>query len=278
MTINFIKGGLSVLGLIITSFALANPAASLATNKSPALIAIIIDDLGNQRQSGKRVIELPGPVVCAVMPHTAHANYLAEAAHAAGKEVMLHLPMQSVEMERFAGPGEINLDADQRDVRRILSSDLQDVPHAVGVNNHMGSLITRHPGHMEWLMDELSRRGGLYFIDSYTTAASIAYQMAVEKGVPAARRNVFLDNEMSTTNIAKEFERLKSEAMEQGFAIGIGHPYPVTLDYLEKALPLLAEQGFRLVPVSTIVELQQAQDVVNETRSKRISSAMTVSQ
>jgi polysaccharide deacetylase 2 family uncharacterized protein YibQ len=278
MTINFMKGALCVLGLLLSPFTLANPAANDGAQDSPALIAIIIDDLGNQRESGNRVIALPGPVVCAVMPHTAYANSRAEAAPAAGKEVRLHLPMQSVEMERFTGPGEISLDNDQRDMQRILSADLKEVPHTVGVNNHMGSLITRHPGHMEWLMDELSRRGDLYFIDSYTTAASVAYQMAVEKGVPAARRNVFLDNEMSTTNIAKEFERLKSEAMEQGFAIGIGHPYPVTLAYLEKALPLLAEQGFRLVPVSTIVELQQGAEVVHAPSPARIRSVMMVAQ
>jgi polysaccharide deacetylase 2 family uncharacterized protein YibQ len=278
MTINFMKGALCVLGLLLSPFTLANAAANDGAQDSPVLIAIIIDDLGNQRESGNRVIALPGPVVCAVMPHTAYANYLAEAAHAAGKEVMLHLPMQSVEMERFTGPGEISLDNDQRDMQRILSADLKEVPHTVGVNNHMGSLITRHPGHMEWLMDELSRRGDLYFIDSYTTAASVAYQMAVEKGVPAARRNVFLDNEMSTTNIAKEFERLKSEAKEQGFAIGIGHPYPITLAYLEKALPLLAEQGFRLVPVSTIVELQQGAEVVHAPSPARIRSVMMVAQ
>jgi polysaccharide deacetylase 2 family uncharacterized protein YibQ len=278
MTINFMKHGLAVLSLSLASLALANPATSSATPDSPALIAIIIDDLGNQRASGDRVVALPGPVVCAVMPNTAYASYLAEAAHAAGKEVMLHLPMQSVEMERWSSPDEISLDTDQSNMRRILNTDLEGVPHTVGVNNHMGSLITRHPGHMEWLMDELHRRGDLYFIDSYTTAASIAYQMAVEKGVPAARRNVFLDNEMSATNIAKEFERLKKEALQQGFAIGIGHPYPVTLDYLETALPLLAEQGFKLVPVSKIVELQQAAELVHESRVSRIRTAMQATQ
>jgi hypothetical protein len=81
--------------------------------------------------------------------------------------------------------------------------------------------------------------------------------MALEKGVPTARRNVFLDNKMSASGIAEEFARLKREATEQGFAIAIGHPYAVTLDYLEKQIPLLAEEGFKLVPVSRVIELQE---------------------
>ena len=244
-----------LLGLLIIGQVVAENSADSTTVISPPLIAIIIDDLGNQRAKGERVIALPGPVACAVMPHTAYGTYLAEKAYAAGKEVLLHLPMQPIEMERIAGPDQIRLDTDRSNLRRILNADLDDVPHTVGVNNHMGSLITRHPGHMEWLMDELKIRGDLFFIDSYTTASSVAHEMAIEKGVPTARRTVFLDTDISAANVASEFERLKQEARKRGYAIAIGHPYPVTLDYLEKALPLLAEQGFQLVPVSRIVEL-----------------------
>jgi hypothetical protein len=255
MTINPTYGVWLLLGLLITGSVVAENSADDVTVVSPPLIAIIIDDLGNQRAKGERVIALPGPVACAIIPHTAYGTYLAEEAYAAGKEVLLHLPMQPIEMERIAGPDQIRLDTDRSNLRRILSTDLDDVPHTVGVNNHMGSLITRHPGHMEWLMDELKTRGDLFFIDSYTTASSIAHEMAIEKGVPTARRTVFLDTDISAANVAKEFERLKQTARKQGFAIAIGHPYLVTLDYLEKALPLLAEQGFQLVPVSRIVEL-----------------------
>jgi hypothetical protein len=255
MTINPTYGVWLLLGLLITGSVVAENSADDVTVVSPPLIAIIIDDLGNQRAKGERVIALPGPVACAVIPHTAYSTYLAEEAYAAGKEVLLHLPMQPIEMERIAGPDQIRLDTDRSNLRRILNTDLDDVPHTVGINNHMGSLITRHPGHMEWLMDELKTRGDLFFIDSYTTASSVAYEMAIEKSVPTARRTVFLDTDITAENVAKEFERLKHTARKQGFAIAIGHPYLVTLDYLEKALPLLAEQGFQLVPVSRIVEL-----------------------
>jgi polysaccharide deacetylase 2 family uncharacterized protein YibQ len=231
--------------------------AVAATNSAPVpLIAIIIDDLGNQRLLGLRTINLPGPVACAIMPYTAHAELLAKSAHVAGKEVMLHLPMQPMEMLRIAGPGELALDNGRNELIKILANDLQSVPHAVGINNHMGSLLTRHPGHMRWLMEALADRGDLFFVDSFTTPASVAYTTAIEVGVPTAKRSVFLDNEASVAAISRQFELLKKQAAKTGYAIGIGHPYTATLEYLEDALPLLSQQGYQLVPVSRIVELQ----------------------
>jgi polysaccharide deacetylase 2 family uncharacterized protein YibQ len=226
---------------------------SAAKPTGKVFIALIIDDLGNQQLPGERAIALDGPVACAIMPHTAYATYLAETAHAAGKEVMLHLPMQPVEMDRIAGPGEISLDNDREELGEILAGDLQSVPHTTGVNNHMGSLITRHPGHMRWLMDELARRGDLFFIDSFTTPDSVAYAMAQEQGIPTARRHVFIDNDQSSAAIAAAFARLKQRAVEQGYAIGIGHPYPATLSYLEAVLPTLNAEGIELVPVTQII-------------------------
>ena len=237
-------------------------------------IAIIIDDLGHQLARGQRTIDLPGPVACAVIPHTAYSTALAERAHAAGKEVLLHLHMQSaadlpgepealeaaVELPHTGGA--IGLETSRSALEAILTADLADVPHSVGVNNHQGSLVTRHPGHMAWLMDALRVHGDLFFVDSYTTAASVAYAIAQEKGVPATRRDVFLDNERSADRIAREFERLKREARAHGYAVAIGHPYPETLAFLEAELPRLAEQGFELVPVSELVGMQLAQPVL----------------
>lgn len=227
------------------------PAVARAAEKP--LLAIIIDDLGNQQRRGMQVVDLPGPVACAFMPHTPYAAELAERAHQAGKEVMLHLPMQPNEMQRIAGLGEISLDNERTDLRRILASDLATVPHVVGINNHMGSLITRHPGHMAWLMDELASRGNLFFVDSYTTADSVALKTALEHGVPAVRRHVFLDDDPAASAVAQQFARLQSEARQRGFAIGIGHPYPETLEFLRSTLPELSAAGYELVSVGEIL-------------------------
>jgi polysaccharide deacetylase 2 family uncharacterized protein YibQ len=227
------------------------PAGAAAAGKP--LLAIIIDDLGNQRRLGMQAVELPGPVACAFMPHTPYAAELAERAHVNGKEVMLHLPMQPNEMQRIAGLGEISLDNQRGDLRRILASDLATVPHVVGINNHMGSLITRHPGHMAWLMDELAVRGNLFFVDSYTTAASVALATALERGVPAVRRHVFLDDDPAPAAVAEQFARLQQHARRRGFAVGIGHPYPATLAFLQSQLPELSAAGFELVSIQEIL-------------------------
>lgn len=218
-------------------------------------IAVIIDDLGNERSAGLRTANLYGPVACAILPHTPFADVIAERAHSAGKEVMLHLPLQPIEEEWYSGIGTIAIDSTRRQMRRILDANLSSIPHLSGVNTHMGSLLTRHPGHMRWLMAELKTRGNLFFVDSYTTASSVALQVAAEEQVPAVRRHVFLDNVPRIRAIDAEFQRLKKRALDQGYAVGIGHPHGETLGYLEDALPRLAQEGFELVSVATVIWL-----------------------
>jgi polysaccharide deacetylase 2 family uncharacterized protein YibQ len=217
-------------------------------------IAIIIDDLGYLKIAGERVIALPGPVACAILPHTPYSRQLAVRANSAGKQVLLHLPLQPVEQLMPLGMGSIDIDNTHSQLAKILNANLASVPHADGVNTHMGSLLTQHPGHMAWLMQELGQRGNLYFIDSYTTPSSVALRLAREHGVPATRRHVFLDSEVSRAKVAEQFARLKNRARLHGKAVAIGHPYEVTLSYLERAIPQLEREGFDLVPISELVE------------------------
>jgi uncharacterized protein len=226
-------------------------------------IAIIIDDLGYELDAGQRAVNLPGPVACAVLPSTPRARELARAAHAAGKEVLLHLPLQSeidgIEQE----PGVIRLDTTREQFARIFAESFESVPFAIGVNSHRGSLLTRHPGHMAWLMEEISARGHLLFVDSYTTHQSVALRLARESGIPSVRRDVFLDDDRDEDSIAREFDRLKRLARARGLAIGIGHPHPETLAFLERELPGLRDQGFMLVSVSEYVALKDRVEEVD---------------
>lgn len=235
---------------------LAAALPALAAAEPRPRIGIIIDDLGYLKAAGERVIALPGPVACAILPHTPYSRYLARTARAAGKQVLLHLPLQPVEQLMPMGMGSIDIDNTHSQLARILSADLDSVPFANGVNTHMGSLLTQHPGHMAWLMQELGRRGGLYFVDSYTTPSSVALRLAREHGVPATRRHVFLDSEVSARALAEQFARLKHRARLHGEAVAIGHPYEVTLDFLERALPQLRREGFDLVPINELVDDQ----------------------
>ena len=215
-------------------------------------IALIIDDLGYRYDAGRRAIELPGPVACAILPATPRGRELAALAADSGKEVLLHLPLQAVNPASNGDPGGLHLDMSRQQFARAFGTSLADVPQATGVNNHRGSLLTRHPGHMGWLMEELSARGELFFVDSYTTRHSVALELAREAGVPALRRDVFLDNERDPEAIARAFERLKRRARARGYAIGIGHPHAETLQFLEQALPALAAEGIELVPLGRL--------------------------
>lgn len=229
--------------------------ADIASNKperAPS-IALIIDDMGDRLQEDLRAISLPGPIAYSFLPQTPHSRQLAELAYQHNKEVMLHLPMQAMEQRRL-GAGAITLNMPRQEVIDNLNAGLDAVPHVIGINNHMGSLMTRHPGHMSWLMQEIHRRGDLFFVDSRTTAATVAEQVAEETGVPHLRRDVFLDNEISAAEIAQQFQRLISLAKKNGAALAIAHPHPESIRFLEQQLPRLAEFGIQLIPVSELVQ------------------------
>ena len=236
---------------LISALMLLLAHGSVAT--SPPQIAIIIDDLGYRLDAGRRAIELPGPITFAVLPGTPRAKTLAQHAHALGKEVLLHLPLQAKPDDAAQEPIGINLDMSRAEFDETFDVALTSVPHAIGVNSHRGSLLTRHPGHMRWLMEEIQARENLFFIDSFTTHQSIALQMADEVGVDARKRDVFLDPDRSAETVAREFERMKRLADRRGSIIVIGHPYAATLDLLERELPNLVTEGYELVTISELV-------------------------
>lgn len=217
-------------------------------------VAIIIDDLGYQLAAGRRAIELPGPVTFAVLPGTPRAAALAEWAHERGKEVLLHLPLQANSDDQGDEPIGIDLDMSRETLASTFDVALSSVPYVIGVNGHRGSLLTRHPGHMLWLMEEIRARNDLFFVDSYTTAHSVALQMASEAGVSAVRRDIFLDPDPSPETVVRQFERMKRLARKRGIVVAIGHPYRSTLELLERELPKLHEQGIELVTISELVK------------------------
>lgn len=224
-------------------------------------MAVVIDDLGDLAAAGERAIDLPGPVTCAFLPHSRHTARLARDAHAAGKEVILHQPMQAA-ARLSPGAGVVTLSMDETALRETVRDNLRAVPHAVGVNNHMGSLLTRHPGHMTWLMALLREEGIAYFLDSRTSKRTVAERMAREQGFGSQRRHVFLDNEAEVEAVRTQFLKLVAMAREQGRAIGIGHPYPATLEVLEQELPRLEAAGIELVPVSAVADPPQPEGAV----------------
>ena len=216
-------------------------------------VAIIIDDLGYHMANGRRAIELPGAVTFSFLPGSPRARVLADHAHQRGKEVLLHLPLQANTDDAEPEIWEIGIDMSRERLSTVFNEALRSVPHVTGINSHRGSLMTRHPGHMQWLMEEIQDHEHLFFIDSYTHHESVALQIANEAGVDAVRRDVFLDPDRSPETVAREFERMKTLARKRGRVVAIAHPYPATLDLLERELPRLLEEGFELVSVSELV-------------------------
>jgi len=224
-------------------------------------VAVVIDDLGHSLRQGRRAVRIAGPVALSILPNTPHSTRLAEMAHAAGKEVLLHLPMESAGSNDGLGKGALRLDFSRGEFARAVAAGMAAVPHVRGINNHMGSLLTRHPGAMGWLMEEMQAHGSLYFLDSFTTHRSVGLIVAREQGIPALKRDVFLDRIATPDAIKREFERLIITARQRGFAVAIGHPYPATLAFLEQRLPDLADDGIELVSVESLLPYQAQQQV-----------------
>jgi polysaccharide deacetylase 2 family uncharacterized protein YibQ len=214
-------------------------------------VGIIIDDLGYSLKNGRRSIALPGAVTCSILPGTPYAQKLAQHAKDSGKEIMLHLPMQG------AGPSpnephSLSVEMTETAFREVLRTHLAAIPEAVGVNNHMGSIVTPLPQQMNWLMEELAGRA-IYFVDSRTAQSTAAAEAAFLHQVPFTQRDVFLDNDKDAAAIETAFNQLIRKAKKHGHAIGIAHAHPVTLATLEQLLPRLAEEGIILESVSKLL-------------------------
>lgn len=236
----------------------ADPEQQQVEESKQPVIAIIIDDLGYDLSQGKRALGLPGPVTLSFLPRTQHAAELAKQAHSDGKEVMLHLPMES-NVARRPGPGALTLQMTEKDFLGTLHNGLDEIPHVAGVNNHMGSRLTRHSEAMQWLMRGLEnyRDGSLFFIDSRTTAETVAEATARERQLPTARRDVFLDNDTDKEAIRRQFRELVQLARKRGAALGIGHPHHATMAVLQEELAKLEQSGIRLVTASELIQVQQ---------------------
>jgi len=234
--------------------------AAVAASREPApgaktghaLLAIILDDLGNDRSAADAVFALPYPLTISVLPDRPHSADIAEEAHRRGYQVMLHLPMESLAKERPESR-ELRPGMSAGDVVALVNQFLRTVPNAAGVNNHQGSQSTTDATLMDELMPVLRDRH-LFYIDSRTTAVTVAYDSAHRLGVRAAYRDVpFLDDVAEVPAVRKQLQLALREARQKGAAVAIGHPHPATLKALGEVLPEARAQGVHLVFASELV-------------------------
>jgi polysaccharide deacetylase 2 family uncharacterized protein YibQ len=229
------------------------PAKILMVDVHPkmAQIAILIDDLGYNRRGMDSSLALPVEVALAILPETPFSRQTALTAQKQKRITLLHAPMEN-QRKLELGPGGLYAKMTEDELKTTLKRDLDGLPGIQGVNNHMGSLLTTKPDSMKWVMEVLKGRS-LFFIDSLTSAKSVAEKTAQEHGLKTVSRDVFLDNIRTEQAIDKQFSRLLKLARRHGSVLAIGHPYPETMAYLKKRLKNLEKDGVRLVPLSKVL-------------------------
>lgn len=220
-----------------------------ATGKGGSIV-LIIDDLGFDGQPLESLMKLDPNVNVAILPNGTRAAEFAERLNARGFEILCHLPMEPQGRET-PGPNAILTSMSDEEIATATRANVEKVPHARGVNNHMGSRATTDRRVMNTVIGSLPE--GMYFIDSRTTGGSIAADVARELNVPTATRHVFLDDVATEAAVRRQLANLAEAAQDRGVAIGIGHPYPVTMRVLADELPSLKARGFRLVRASAVV-------------------------
>ena len=215
-------------------------------------LAVILDDVGSDRIAAEAIFNLHYPLTISILPNHTHSSEIAREAHRRGYQVMLHLPMQTVANEKPESK-ELRRGMSTEDIRLLIDEFLDTVPDASGANNHQGSESTADVALMQELMPIL-RDHQLYYVDSRTTTATVAFDTAQSFGLHSAFRNVpFLDDVPELPAVRKQLQLAFRRARDRGEAIAIGHPHQATLEALQVMLPRAAPQGVQLVFVSDVV-------------------------
>ncbi|MFT5220246.1 MAG: polysaccharide deacetylase 2 family uncharacterized protein YibQ [Planctomycetota bacterium] len=241
---------------LLIAFTLLIVTSQVSADQHP-ILSLVIDDLGYSLSQGKAAIELRGQHTYAILPTASYSLKLAEIARQQNKEVILHLPMQSINMAVNAEPSALHAAMDENQLSEKVHNLLARIPGIKGVNNHMGSYLTRLDFFMRPVMDIIhSFNQDLYFLDSRTTPGSVAYTQAIEAGLQSTTRDIFLDNEHENpASIRLQLQLWLTRAREHGSAIAIGHPHANTLSVLNEYLEELHDE-FRFMPVSRLIELR----------------------
>lgn len=230
----------------------SDPAPATAAPGHAVRLALVIDDLGRSLEEIERLRALDVPLSYAVLPYETMTPEVLAALAAAHAEVLCHLPMEPKGRQN-PGRGALVEGMDPAALAVAAERAIVAVPGATGVNNHMGSRISEDPAAMTAILEVVKRRG-LFFLDSRTTSGTVAFDLARRAGIPAARRQVFLDPEIDREKIRAEVARWVELARRDGAAIAIGHPHPATLDVLAEEIPRARATGIEFVPVSYLLE------------------------
>jgi len=221
-----------------------------------ARLALVIDDVEDSPDEPtlRGFLDFPAPLTLAVLPKLPLSREIAERAGLAGKETLLHLPMEPKNYpEENPGPQAITVDLKEGEVRRRVREALKAVPGVKGVDNHMGSRATEDPVVMEILLDELKKQG-LFFVDAQTTPNSVADETAKRLGALCVKSAGFFDDKQDPAAIQKTLLALARTAQAKHRVLALGHCRRTTLEALEAVLPKIREMGVERVPASEVLE------------------------
>ena len=232
------------------------PIQRLILEQPKARVAIVIDDLGMGGKVTRELLAIDRPLNFSILPFLPHSKETAIKAKKKGFLIMLHLPMEPKGYpgpDKDPGKGAILMNTPRREIAKIIAQDLSNIPYVQGANNHTGSRLTEDKEMMNLILKELKKRN-LFFIDSKTSDKSVAYKEAKRLGLRCGERDVFLDNELDLDYIKGQIHLLARIALNEGRAIGIGHPHLLTVRAIKETIPELENQGIEFVLVSELLE------------------------
>jgi len=217
-------------------------------------MAIVMDDMGHDLLSMHDIIQIDAPITVSVLPHLPYSVTVAQRAYRAGREVILHLPMEPRGYPGTRpGNGVLLLRMDKSEIIAQLEENIMDVPYISGVNNHMGSQFMTDEEKVEIVLSHLKERG-LFFLDSLTTKDSKGTAVARRIGLPHARRDIFLDNNCDFKDTLGILHRIADKRDTWNTLVIIGHPHESTIRAISEALPVFRERQIYIVPLSQLVE------------------------
>jgi polysaccharide deacetylase 2 family uncharacterized protein YibQ len=220
-------------------------------------VAIVIDDFGNGMNGTKDMLDLQIPLTIAVMPFLPTTRIDAQMAHEKGHDVLVHLPMEPLRGKKsWLGPGAITTDLSNDEIRKRVEAAIDDVPFAIGINNHMGSKATADERVMKVVV-EICKERGLGILDSRTTHKSVMGKLARQMGVPFAENQLFFDDVYTISHISKQMSKLRKLIKEQDECIAIGHvglPGKKTAQVLKSSIALIQQEA-RFVPISKLMKV-----------------------
>lgn len=221
-------------------FPKTTPSEKKQAHSLPKLV-IVIDDIGNSKELGDEVLSIKN-VTIAIIPNLKYSLYFAQKGKDFGKDILVHVPMEPKDSSKYDSDSEIlKVGMSESEIKKLADKLLNAVPYAIGANNHMGSKFTEDTEKIESFLQVLKKRN-MFFVDSRTSTDSKAYETTLKLGIKGLKRDIFLDHEITEEKISEQLDKAVDIAIQNGYAIAIGHPHKETIKVLKTRLEEISKK------------------------------------